>query len=80
MGSGDRPVSMASNSEGKEAVSDRPRCKTTTKVATVPPISSGPARVIRAVCDRPIGHPRDHRGRLIFGNEIIGIYEWEGDI
>lgn len=59
-------------------MSDRKRCPTTHKLGILPETSVNARKVIRSVCDRPEGHTsKTHRGRLLFGNDIVGLLEWE---
>ena len=37
----------------------------------------GLANAMRAICDRPKGHPGGtHKGRLVIVDDVIGIIEW----
>jgi len=61
-------------------MSERPRCKTTRKFGVIAATDSLPSRIVRAVCDRPDHDSPKHRGRLLVGNEIVGVIEWEQPI
>ena len=79
MGGVHRPPHLERDDEREEAVSERERCHQVRYLGTFEASSPHYTRkAVRAVCDRVDLHrTASHRGRLILGSEVAGIYQWK---